>query len=173
MSLKLRKLNPKPLNQTNQQIHSTYSTKLKISLTFPENSRWTKQSFKQESDINNIMGRYLSSGEIPAINQTAPQYLNSEGSDFQSAMEFVAGAQSMFAEMPSTIRNRFQNDPGQFLDFCSNENNRPEMASMGLLRDEVALAYISPSTGENKPLKTSINQNDGVAPPEPKNSSST
>lgn len=121
--------------QTDAHIHfkTAYGPKLRVALSFPENSRWTKQSFKDECDINNVMGRYLSNGEIPQINQTAPQYLDVTGYDYQSAMELVAGAQSLFEEVPSNIRNRFQNDPAQFLDFCSNEKNREEMAQMGLL----------------------------------------
>jgi len=79
------------------------------------------------------MGRYLANGEVPQINQQAPQYLDVTGYDYQSAMELVAGAQSLFEEIPSNIRNRFQNDPALFLDFCSNEKNREEMAEMGLL----------------------------------------
>ena len=51
-------------------------------------------------------------------------------------MQFVAGAQTLFNEMPSSIRNRFSNDPAHFLDFCSNENNRAEMHEMGLLKPQ-------------------------------------
>jgi len=119
--------------QSETKFKSAYGPKLRVALSFPENSRWTKQSFKDECDINNVMGRYLTSGEMPLINQQAPQYLDVTGYDYQSAMELVAGAQSLFEEIPSDIRNRFQNDPAQFLDFCSNPKNREEMAEMGLL----------------------------------------
>jgi len=83
------------------------------------------------------MARYQSTGELPVINQSAPQYLDvSAAADFQTSMEFVAGAQTLFQEMPSAIRNRFGNDPREFLDFCSQEKNRPELAEMGLLKEQ-------------------------------------
>jgi len=119
--------------QSETKFKSAYGPKLRVALSFAENSRWTKQSFKDECDINNVMGRYLSTGEMPVINQRAPEYLDVTGIDYQSAMELVAGAQSLFEDIPSNVRNRFQNDPGLFLDFCSDPKNREEMAKMGLL----------------------------------------
>lgn len=108
------------------------------SLSFPQNSPVTKQSFAAECDINTIMSRYQSTGEMPVINQVAPQYLDLDQSDFQSAMEVVAGAQSLFADLPSAIRTRFHNDPGEFLAFTSDPSNRAEMHALGMLRPEAA-----------------------------------
>lgn len=133
---------------------TAYGEKIRVALSFPENSRWTKQSFRDECDINNVMGRYMSTGEMPVINQQAPQYLDVSGLDYQHAMEFVAGAQSLFNEMPSDIRNRFGNDPALFLDFCNDEKNRPEMAEMGLLSDAATYAYMEASNTPEKPLKS-------------------
>jgi len=136
---------------------TAYGKKNRVSLTFPENSRWTKQSFKDECDINNVMARYLSTGEMPVLNQQAPQYLDVSGIEYQSAMEFVAGAQTLFQELPSHVRNRFQNDPGAFLDFCSNEKNREEMAEMGLLRPSNPPADTQPPTGAIAPVTSPPN----------------
>ncbi|AXH77820.1 MAG: internal scaffolding protein [Microviridae sp.] len=128
----------KPISTTQPLILSNYSPKKRYQITFNKDSKYTKQSFKEECDINTIMARYQSTGQIPVINQTAPQYLDvSAGADFQSSMEFVAGAQTLFQEMPSSIRNRFGNDPREFLDFCSQEKNRPELAEMGLLKEQM------------------------------------
>jgi len=123
--------------QASSKFKSAYGPKEKISLSFPENSRWTKQSFKDECDVNFIMARYISTGEMPILNQQAPQYLDVTGLDYQGAMEFIAGANSLFQEMPAEIRNKFENSPAKFLDFCADEKNRPEMAEMGLLRPDL------------------------------------
>lgn len=142
-------------HQQETPFKSAYSQKPKISqITFPENSRWTKQSFKDECDINTIMGRYMRTGEMPMINLSYPQYLDVSGADFQSHMQFIAGAQTMFNELPSDVRNRFQNDPAAFLDFCSNEKNRPEMAAMGLLSLEATQAILNPTPAENNASKS-------------------
>lgn len=124
-----------------QSIHS-HSTD--YSLSFPPNSPVTKQSFAAECDINTIMSRYQSTGEMPVINQVAPQYLDLDQTDFQEAMQLVAGAQSLFAELPSAIRNRFKNDPGEFLAFTSDPANRAEMHSLGMLK-EGAPASLEPA----------------------------
>ncbi|AXH75311.1 MAG: internal scaffolding protein [Microviridae sp.] len=131
---------PRPISISQPLIKSNYSPKLKVSISFQQNSPFTKQSFKDECDINLLMARYMRTGELPNINERAPEYLDTTtGYDFQAAMQLVAEANSLFQDLPSRIRNRFQNDPAAFLDFCSDENNRPELAAMGLLKD------ISPS----------------------------
>jgi len=83
------------------------------------------------------MAKYRSSGELPILNEVAPQYLDASAPmDFQSSMLFIANAKTLFAELPSTIRTRFDNDPGAFINFCSAEKNRPELEEMGLLKPE-------------------------------------
>lgn len=148
----------KPSIPTDTPFRTAYGEKLRVALSFPENSRWTKQSFKDECDINNVMNRYLSTGEMPVINQQAPQYLDVTGLDYQNAMEFVAGAQSLFNELPSLVRNKFANDPRLFLDFVSDEKNRPEMAEMGLLSDAATYAYMKASAEAKNAPKTAENQ---------------
>lgn len=140
--------------QSQTRFRTPYSEPLEVKIDFPEFSRWTKQSFAEECDINTIMRKYNSSGEMPAINIQAPQYLDATGFDYQEAMQFTAGAQSLFNELPSAVRNRFNNDPAQFLDFTSKVENKSEMAEMGLLRDEIALSLLYPQPLEEKPTAT-------------------
>jgi len=135
---------------------SAYSVKPQTPIVFPENSPHTRQEFKSESDINTIMAQYMRTGELPQINLVAPQYLELDGSSFQEHMQFVADAQNLFNELPSQVRTRFENDPGAFLDFCADPNNRPELARMGLLSTEATRAMLTPSppsaTPPNAPL---------------------
>lgn len=133
-------------------IHHKYSTKPRVQIHFTQPSL-TKQSFKDECDINRIMARYQSTGLLPNVNEMPPQYLDVTEYDFQAHQNFIAGANSLFHELPSAIRARFQNNPGEFLDFCSHEKNRPELAEMGLLRP-ITEAVIpnpipQPSTSQN------------------------
>lgn len=101
-------------------------------ITFKDESR-TKQSFKEESDINEIVRRFGLTGQLPE-GIRAPEYGDFEGIyDFHSAMNQVAAAREAFEAMPAEIRTRFHNDPGAFVDFCSKEENREEMKKMGLI----------------------------------------
>jgi phage internal scaffolding protein len=141
--------NPRKLTTSSTQFLSAYSLKPRVCLSFEENSRWTKQSEKDSCDINLIMSRYMATGELPNIAERAPQYLDATGFEFQSAMDFVAGANTLFYEMPSAVRNRFDNDPAAFLDFCSHEKNRPELAEMGLLKPIVPPVIPNPTPVQN------------------------
>ena len=105
------------------------------SIVFPPNSRWTKQSFKDECDINTIMSRYQSTGEMPDLASVAPQYLDATGMDFQAMQNKLVEAQNLFDALPSAIRNRFANSPADFLAFVSDISNVDEMKKMGLLNE--------------------------------------
>lgn len=145
-------MNDKTQNQnTKLRFISAYSPKLKVTISFPAQGR-TKQSFKAECDINTIMAKYQSTGQMPQLNLGNPQYEDTTGYDFQEAAQLVASAKSQFNELPSSLRNRFENDPAKFLNFTSNPNNRVELAQMGLLTPEATSAILSPQVSADKPL---------------------
>ncbi|WNK12429.1 MAG: internal scaffolding protein [Microvirus sp.] len=137
----MTKTNQTP-NQTTQlpptssptSFRHAYSPQHRVSITFPTKGR-TKQSFKDECDINNIMGRYSRTGILESQNRRMPQYGDIENIDFQGAMETVASAREMFAALPSNIRDRFRNDPTELLGFLQDPENKAEALSLGLLRD--------------------------------------
>jgi len=127
--------NQNPTPQTNNRFLTAYGPKRKVSITF-EGVGKTQQQFKDECDINTIMARYQQTGLIESFNQKQPRYIDCSGADYQEAMQVVAAANSMFQDLPSQIRNRFDNDPAQFLEFAQNPENLPEMAEMGLARPD-------------------------------------
>ncbi len=96
-----------------------------------------KQSFKDECDINNIMDQYRRNGIVDHVSEYAGQYGDFGNSvSFHEASNEVASAKSMIMSLPSNIREEFQNDPAQFLDFVSAEENWPAMQEMGLVPRE-------------------------------------
>jgi phage internal scaffolding protein len=144
-------------------IRSAYSLISPVSLSFPSVSPHTRQEFRDECDINVIMRRYQSTGELPVLNQGNAQFLDVSASlTFQESMNFIADAQSMFNELPSAVRDRFYNDPAQFLDFCSNDDNRTQLAEMGLLSPEATRELLFPSS---PPLPTASPKETPPAPP--------
>ncbi|WNK14877.1 MAG: internal scaffolding protein [Microvirus sp.] len=120
------------------QFISAYGPKLKIQLHFPAHEGRTKQDFASECDINVIMARYKKTGLLDFVNKNAPRYGDITGVDFQEAHALITTGKTMFAELPSNIRDRFENDPAQFLEFTSNSDNLQEMASLGLLSPQGA-----------------------------------
>jgi len=121
---------------------TAYGPRQRLSIAFPETGR-TKQEFKNECDINTIMARFDKTGILAFTNRFQPQYGDTTGIEFQNSMETIAAGRSMFQELPSAVRARFQNDPARFLDFVHDERNLDEMREMGLLR---------PSDAEAAPL---------------------
>lgn len=96
----------------------------------------TKQEFKDECDINNIVNQFAKTGVITHVNRREPQYGHVDGSDFADAMRVVTEAQAMFDDMPAEIRKRFNNDPAELLDFVQNPENIDAMREMGLIEAE-------------------------------------
>lgn len=115
----------------------------------------TKQSFRDECDINTIMARYMKTGVLDFANKHAPQYADVSNIDFAQAMADVLMAKSMFDDLPAKIRARFSNDPGQFLAFIDNPDNASEMLAMGLIVPRATTPPAAPENGATGSLGAS------------------
>lgn len=92
-----------------------------------------QQHAKDESDINTIVRRFGLTGELPN-GVRAPQYGDfTEATDYHTALNAVIAANNSFMQLPAEVRARFNNDAGAFVDFCSDEKNRAEAKSLGLI----------------------------------------
>ncbi len=92
-----------------------------------------KQSFAKECDINFIMARYQKSGAVTHVNRHGADYGFATSLDFAESMRVVIKGQEMFDDLPSSIRSRFGNQPGAFLEFVQEEENYDEMVELGLI----------------------------------------
>lgn len=138
-----------PAKKTTEQ----QPTRRRVQIDLSEGGR-THQSFKDECDINRIMARHRKTG---IVRQTLarPQYGDfSNLPDYQEAMNTVVQADAMFAELNSEVRNKFENDPQKFLDFCDNPDNLDEAIRLGIaakpapepVPDPVRVVVENPST---------------------------
>lgn len=101
------------------------------------------QSEKDECDINTIVRRFGLTGQLPQ-GVRAPTYGDFHGiSDFHEAANAIAESYEAFEQMPADVRTRFDNDPGKFVDFCSDESNRSEAIKLGLVFDSVPDASVT------------------------------
>lgn len=82
--------------------------------------------------MNIIMRRYELGGALPPA--PPPVYADVSGVDFDQAQLVVAAAKSRFFSLPARVRDRFDNDPGSFLDFMDDPRNVQEAQELGLLR---------------------------------------
>ncbi len=118
--------------QTQRQFVKHGGPYARVQIKFAKTGR-TKQSFAEQCEINNIMARHQKTGALTHINQHQAQYGFATSNDFAESMRIVKTAQDMFNALPSNIRNRCANDPGQFLEFVQNPENEPEMQKLGLI----------------------------------------
>lgn len=101
---------------------------------FPADEGRTKQEFKGECDINNIIERMARGYDTANINQAQAIWGDfSEAPDYKTASDAVFTTQRAFDELPARVRARFSNDPGNLLDFLGNEENRAEAEVLGLV----------------------------------------
>lgn len=98
----------------------------------------THQEMAESADINNIMKQYERNGLLAHVNQYQGQYgdFTHAPGDFHEAMNQTVAAREMFMTLPAKIRDRFNQDPGEFLDFTQDPANEAEMRELGLLPAE-------------------------------------
>lgn len=131
------------------EIRTKYNRQKANGLKF-EKPSMTKQSFKDECDINNIMRKYQNTGQLPAMIKSNPTYGDfSKVGSYQESLHVVMKAQEQFDALSSKIRRRFDNDPAKFLEFCNNKENREEMIELGLI--EVKKEELKPIKKEETP----------------------
>ena len=111
---------------------TAYGPKKKVGIHFDGPGR-TKQSHRDECDINKILARFQKTGVLEFVNEHGPQYGDVTGVDFQRSMDTVAKGKEIFADLPSKVRNEFDNDPQAFFEFVSNPDNTEEMVRLGLI----------------------------------------
>lgn len=112
------------------EFQTAYGSKIKDQIQCSESL--TKQSPKEECDVNNIVRKYQSHG-IYTVNPITPHYGDYfDGADFQRAQGYLVEAQNAFDDLPSKVRARFRNDPAYFFDFVNDPNNADELVSLGL-----------------------------------------
>lgn len=117
------------------RIRKPYDPPVQVGLDCSQDLSATKQSFKDECDINRILHGYRKTGLIDHLSKHQGIYDDvSNYDDYHASMNLIIESQESFNALPSEIRKRFSNDPSLFLDFVHDESNRAEMIEMGLIK---------------------------------------
>lgn len=101
----------------------------------PEGPTLTKQAFRKECDINQIMKQYSKNGLLDHLNTHQGNYgdfISFE--DYHTSLNKILEAKDAFYSIPSEIRAKFDNDPALFIKFAQDEQNHDQMVEMGLAR---------------------------------------
>lgn len=106
----------------------------------------TKQSFKAECDIKNIMKRFEKTGMVSHLSKYPGTYADLTGApEYQEALQIVLDAGKAFEALPAKVRQRFRNDPFELLTFLDDPENEAEAREIGLLPEKAAEPVTEPA----------------------------
>lgn len=114
-----------------------------------------EQCHKDDCDIVRILKKYDKTGLITHVNNMKAEYGDFTSiNEYQESLNLVLKAQNSFNELPSELRKKFSNDPGQFMEFVTNPDNLDEMVKMGLAnaKDEQLPILVKMVEEASKPL---------------------
>jgi len=101
-----------------------------------------QQQFKDETNVNKIVSRFLSHGELPQGTSQMPIYMDhTDVEDFTEQLNRVTRVQQQFAQLKPSVRAKFQNDPSNLLAYLKDEKNIREGIELGLIKPTKELLH--------------------------------
>ncbi len=116
-----------------------------------------KQSFRNETDINQILHRVTSGASLAHLKEHEGQYGDFSDFDEQTYEQMqnrIAGAKTIFFDLPAELRSEFDNNPGKFFGFVNDPANVDKL-------EEIFPALAAPGR-DMPPVNTGV-----PTPPEP------
>jgi len=103
-----------------------------------EDPSLAQQQFKDESDINTIVKRFGLTGQLPDnIRMPTFEDFTEAVSDYHTAVNLIKEAEAEFLRIPADLRERFDNDPQNLMDFLGDSANLEEARELGLVKTPV------------------------------------
>lgn len=94
----------------------------------------TRQEFKNECDINQIIKKYNRTGELTHLKKNNGVFMDhTKLGDYQENLNKIIEANNAFNALNSQTRSRFKNDPNELIQFLNNKDNYDEAVKLGLL----------------------------------------
>ncbi len=119
----------------------------------------TKQSFRDETDINKILRRAQKTGTVSHLTKYEARYGDFSDFDFFEVQLKLAGGRQIFDDLPSEIRNEFNQSPAQFFDYVNDPANKddllkklPALAAPGRQNIDVSGKTAVADSSEAKPI---------------------
>lgn len=100
----------------------------------------TKQCFKEEVNIKNIIARHRETGywgserTISTRQPLSGDFTSVQ--DYQDSQNIIAEVNEYFHNLPPYVRDKFQNNPSFFLDFVSRPENKEVSIELGILEKD-------------------------------------
>lgn len=129
----------------------------------------TKQADRDRANINCILKKYERTGLLPLRTAQPLQGDIPDVDSFHEAMNIVVAGQQAFDQLPSNIRERFDENPAEFLKFATDPKNIEEMRELGLARPEELQETLNVRMVSDDPETNNGSQDDPEAKDDNKN----
>lgn len=121
----------------------------------------TKQSFKDQTNINKILARAANGQTISHISKYGAVYGDfSDIDDLLAARDKLERGKQIFHELPGEIRREFANDPSKFFHYVNDPRNAEDLT-------RVLPALAAPGNQMPAPLRNAGNQGEPANPASP------
>ena len=97
----------------------------------------TKQAFRDDADINQMLAKAQKAGTISHIEKHGAEYGDfTDMPDLLTAHQRMARGVEIFNELPSEVRREFGQDPGAFFKYVNDPANKDDLVRLlpGLAR---------------------------------------
>lgn len=121
----------------------------------------TQQHLAEDCDINNIILKHARGEAVNIIDPAQMIYGDFTSlEDFHSTMNRLKRTEEAWEQMPANIKKRFNQNPGELIEFLNNDANREEAEQLGLVEKKQPLIYETPPQKDEK--KEKPRENTGV-----------
>lgn len=119
----------------------------RVQKRFEKPSR-TKQEFKDDCNINLVWAKFVKTGRAEVLQNARANYVDliALPESYQESLNLVLRSRQAFEALPSDIRARFDNDPGQFLAAAQSDPQGLYELLGGKPEDDSTVASASPAT---------------------------
>ncbi len=128
----------------------------------------TKQSFKDETDVNKILHRAQQTGTMSHITKHEGRYADFSDFDFVENQTMLTRGREIFDELPSELRTEFEQSPAKFFAYVNDPANAgklgkklPDLAKPGKQNIDVS-GKTAPAVASE--LSASVNASPAVTP---------
>ena len=123
----------------------------------PSGESKTQQHHVEQVKVQNLIKQYDRTGILSHVASGVAHYGDyTKVNEYKTSLDFVNIANQSFMELPSGIREQFNNNAGEFFEFATNPKNKDAMEEMGLFpssakpSEKLKKSPESPPSGDNK-----------------------
>jgi len=111
----------------------------------------TKQSFRDQTNINKILARAQKTGTLSHMSKFQGEYADYSDFDFLEAQIKLARGTEIFEQLPSEVKREFGQQPQAFFEFVNNVDNRDDLKRVLPQLAELDRYFPNPGSNSTEP----------------------